>query len=81
MLDAHAWPLQGGHLRVAKSNQRAQLHRQAGLNVQLGRHYSQPHRSSFVLAAIAKPVTNTEAVRAEFVKAGIPEEVIIKVLR
>ena len=81
VLDTHTWPLRGGHLRVPKTNQAAQHNRQWWLNPQLPKHCSQRGSSLTLLAASVKPVADFQAVRAEFSEAGVPGEVIMKVLK
>ena len=63
------------------TNQRTQLKGQAVLNPQLTRHPSQLRWPSTWLAAMSKSAANTNAVKAEFSKAGIPDEVVTKVLK
>ena len=62
-------------------NYRAQLQGQGCFIPQLPRHSLEPGRPSTLLAAMSKPAANTEAVRAEFLQAGIPDEVVTKVLQ
>ena len=76
-----SWLLPGGHISLPNGTQRCQLSRQAWPQLQLPRQCSQPSRPPTLLAAMAKPVAHPEAVRAEFSEAGIPDEVITKLLR
>ena len=83
-MPGHAWPLQGGHTKVHMTNQRNQAIGQAWLRPQLPRHcqaLKQPSRPTTLLAAVSKPAANTDAVRAEFSRVGIPGEVTTKVLK
>ena len=68
-------------MRVSLTNQRAQLRGQGWLSPQLPKRYPHPHRSETLLAATSKPDTSIEAVRAEFLKAGIPDEAVTKALK
>ena len=79
MLDAPQIP--GAYRLVPVSKQNSQLSRQAWPQPHLARHCSQPNRSPSLLAATAKPAADTDAVRAEFSRAGIPDEVIAKALK
>ena len=83
VLDAHAWQMPSGCRTVLLSKQKrtCQLSRHAWPHPQLLKQCSQPSRPSTLLAAMAKPAANTDAARAEFAKAGIPDEVISKVLK
>ena len=58
-----------------------QLSRQAWPFPQLPRRHSQLSRAPTLLVTMARPVANTDAVTAEFHKAGIPDEVIAKLLK
>ena len=80
VLEAHAWQMRGGCRTVLVSKHKSELSRQAWPQPQLPRHCSQPSRPPTLLAAMAKPAADTDAVRAEFAKAGIPDEVITKAL-
>ena len=81
VMDAQSWRMPGGYRTVLLSKRTNQLSRQAWPQTRLLRHCSQPSRPPTFLAARAKAVANTDAVRAEFVKAGLPDEVIAKALK
>ena len=81
VLDAHAWQMPNGNKTMLLSKQKFQLSRQAWPQPRLPRHCSQPSRPSTLVTATAKPAADTDAVRAEFSKAGIPDEVIAKALK
>ena len=68
----------GGYRTSLLSKHASQLSRQAWPQPQKPRHCSQP---STLIAAMAKPAADSDAVRAEFSKAGIPDEVISKALK
>ena len=81
LLQVHAWRMPARYRTVLVSKQKSQVSRQAWPQPQLPRHCSQPSRPPTLLAAMAKPAANADAVRAELVQAGIPEEVIAKVIK
>ena len=62
------------------SKQRVQLKGQAWLHPQVSRPYPKLHRPLPLLAATSRPAADPDAVRNEFSKAGISEDVITKVL-
>ena len=70
----------GAPVRMPMTTQRAQLNRQAWLH-ELPRDRSQQGRSPTLLAATIKPAASTDAVRAEFIEAGIPDEIITETLK
>ena len=77
----HFWPTQDGRCTVPVSSQGPQLSRRARLKPQLPRRYSQLNRSFTLLVTMAKPAANADTVRAEFSRAGIPDEVTAKLLK
>lgn len=81
VLDAPGWPLQSNHTILPEAKWGTQHRAQRWLNPKLPRHYMQPSTSSTLHAVMTKPAANTDAVRAGFAKAGIPDEVTTKVLK
>ena len=77
----HASRLSYAIIRTVKTIQRCQLKQHAWPNPQLLRRYLHPSRPLTLSAATARPVAHFEAVTAEFSKAGIPDEVIAKLVR
>lgn len=63
------------------SNQGTQLRGQAWLSPQLSTPHPPLRRSLPLLAAVSRPAANFDAVRTEFSKAGVSEDVITKVLQ
>ena len=63
------------------ANPRIQHKGQAYLRPQLSMAYPQRRRPPTLLSAMSRPAGDADAVRAEFTKAGIPDEVITKVLK
>ena len=81
VLHASAWPLQSYHAILPGAKWGTHHKEQRWPNYQLSSLYTQPGMSLTVHAVMAKPVANTDAVRAEFAKAGIPDEVTTKVTK
>ena len=81
VIGAHASQMPGRYRTVQLGKQKSQLSRQAWPQPQLPRHCSQPSRPSTLVTAMAKPAANTNALRTEFSRAGISDEVIAKVIK
>ena len=77
----YAWQMPGEYITVLLSKQKSQLSQQAWPHPPLPGHCLQPSKPPTLLAAMSKPVANIAAVRAEFSKASIPDEVTAKALK